>query len=100
MTGLGKSCPSTAFPCPAAIADSWDPENAERMGKAIGEECAAYGVDVLLGPGTQPEEGSALRTEFRIFFRGSPAVRKDGGFLYPGNPGIRNGCMPQALCLE
>jgi beta-glucosidase len=67
MTGLGKSCPSTAFPCPAAIADSWDPENAERMGKAIGEECAAYGVDVLLGPALNLKRDPRCGRNFEYF---------------------------------
>ena len=50
VLGLGKSYPSTAFPTAVTIADSWNEENAEKMGKAIGEECRIYGVAVLLGP--------------------------------------------------
>ena len=50
VLGLGQSCPSTAFPTSVSVANSWDPENAERMGRAIGEECRAYDVQVLLGP--------------------------------------------------
>lgn len=48
--GLGKSCPSTAFPASVNIANSWNRENARRMGEAIGRECRAYDVQVLLGP--------------------------------------------------
>ena len=48
--GLGKSCPSTAFPASVNIANSWDKEISRRMGEAIGKECRAYDVQVLLGP--------------------------------------------------
>ena len=48
--GLGKSYPSTAFPTSVTIANSWNTENARRMGEAIGKECRAYNVQVLLGP--------------------------------------------------
>lgn len=48
--GLGKSCPSTAFPAGVNIANSWNRENARCMGEAIGKECRAYDVQVLLGP--------------------------------------------------
>ncbi len=48
--GLGLALPSTAFPASVNIANSWDPANAEKMGRAIGEECIRYDVDVLLAP--------------------------------------------------
>lgn len=48
--GLGNSHPSTAFPASVNIANGWSTENARRMGDAIGKECRAYDVQVLLGP--------------------------------------------------
>ena len=48
--GLGTAYPATAFPASVCIANSWDTENAEKMGRAIGEECVLYDVDVLLAP--------------------------------------------------
>lgn len=48
--GLGSSHPSTAFPASVNIANGWNAENARRMGEAIGKECRAYDVQVLLGP--------------------------------------------------
>ena len=50
VMGLGKSKPSTAFPTSVTIANGWNPEHAEKMGRAIGEECVEYDVQVLLGP--------------------------------------------------
>ena len=42
---------SSSFPGVLALASSWNKELAEEFGKAIGEECKALGVDILLGPG-------------------------------------------------
>lgn len=48
--GLGLALPSTAFPASVNIANSWNIEIAEQMGRAIGMECLDYDVDVLLAP--------------------------------------------------
>jgi beta-glucosidase len=42
---------STAFPCPSALAATWNIELANQYAKSIGEECRAGGIAVLLGPG-------------------------------------------------
>lgn len=49
--GLGTSLPSTCFPTAAALAASWDTALVEEVGRAIGEECQALDVQVVLGPG-------------------------------------------------
>jgi beta-glucosidase len=46
-----KSLPATAFPTYSCLAATWDVELAHAMGIALGEECIALNVDVLLGPG-------------------------------------------------
>lgn len=45
---VGKT---TSFPCELALAATWDPELAYDYAKSIGEECQAWGINVLLGPG-------------------------------------------------
>lgn len=45
---VGKS---TAFPGTIALAATWNPGLAYTYAKSIGEECRAWGVSVLLGPG-------------------------------------------------
>lgn len=45
------SLPSTCFPTGSALASSWDRDLIEGVGRALGEECLAEDVQVLLGPG-------------------------------------------------
>lgn len=42
---------STAFPAPIMLAATFNPELARAYGEAVGEECRAGGVELLLGPG-------------------------------------------------
>lgn len=48
--GLNPSLPATCFPAASAIACSWNTRLCEEIGELLGEEAAAQGVDVLLGP--------------------------------------------------
>lgn len=48
--GLSESVPATCFPPAVALGSSLDPELAEQVGVALGEECRAEDVAVLLGP--------------------------------------------------
>lgn len=49
--GLGDSVPATCFPTESALAASWDTTLLREVGAAIGAECQALGVQVLLAPG-------------------------------------------------
>ncbi|WP_408957675.1 beta-glucosidase [Natrinema sp. 74] len=49
VRALGEQ--ATAFPSSIALAASWNPDLARRFGTALGREAAAYGQDVVLGPG-------------------------------------------------
>jgi len=40
----------TAFPVATLIASSWDPVIARKVGKAMGAEARAYGIDIILAP--------------------------------------------------
>jgi len=48
--GLNNSVPATCFPSGSALAASWDRDLIEKVGEAIGEECIAEDVQILLGP--------------------------------------------------
>ncbi|HWZ18627.1 MAG TPA: glycoside hydrolase family 3 C-terminal domain-containing protein [Ktedonobacteraceae bacterium] len=49
--GLGSSFAATCFPTANTLACSWDTALVEEVGEALGEECLALDVQVLLGPG-------------------------------------------------
>ena len=42
--------PATAFPVGICMGSTWNPALIEKLGKALGKECQAFGVEVLLGP--------------------------------------------------
>lgn len=49
--GIGNSLPATCFPTASLLGATWDPDILEEVGAALGRECRAQGVGVLLGPG-------------------------------------------------
>ena len=65
--GLGGSVPATCFPTAATMANSWDPELGEELGKALGEEAASQGVNVLLGPGLNIKRSPFCGRNFEYF---------------------------------
>ena len=65
--GLNPSVPATCFPTSATVANSWDPELGEAVGAAMGEEAAAQGVSVLLGPGLNIKRSPLCGRNFEYF---------------------------------
>ena len=48
--GVNESIEAVCFPTAVCVASTFDTEAAEEMGRLLGEECLAEGVDVLLAP--------------------------------------------------
>ncbi|MDR3123593.1 MAG: glycoside hydrolase family 3 C-terminal domain-containing protein [Treponema sp.] len=65
--GLNASLPATCFPTASAMANSWDPELGEELGRRLGEEAAAQGVQVLLGPGLNIKRSPLCGRNFEYF---------------------------------
>ncbi len=65
--GLNASLPATCFPTAATIANSWDEELGETLGKTLGEEAMAEGVNVLLGPGLNIKRSPLCGRNFEYF---------------------------------
>ena len=65
--GLNPSEPATCFPTAATMANSWDPALGEAVGRALGEETAAYRVNVLLGPGLNTKRSPLCGRSFEYF---------------------------------
>ena len=58
---------STAFPCPLMLASTFNPNMVRRYATAVGEECRAGGIEVLLGPGVNITRNSQCGRNFEYF---------------------------------
>ena len=65
--GLNESLPATCFPTAATIANSWSEELGEELGRTIGEEALAEGVNILLGPGLNIKRSPLCGRNFEYF---------------------------------
>ena len=65
--GLTSSVPATCFPSAAGLASSWDKDLARQVGGALGEECQAEDVAVLLGPGVNIKRSPLGGRNFEYF---------------------------------
>lgn len=65
--GLNPSLPATCFPAPASLANAWDEALEEEVGRHLGAEAAALGVDVLLGPGLNTKRSPLCGRNFEYF---------------------------------
>ena len=65
--GLNASLPATCFPTAATMSNSWDPELGTEVGKALGEEAMAMGVNILLGPGMNIKRSPLCGRNFEYF---------------------------------
>ncbi|KAE8129608.1 MULTISPECIES: glycoside hydrolase family 3 C-terminal domain-containing protein [Bifidobacterium] len=65
--GLGASKPATCFPTAGTVANSWDPDLAEEMGRALGREAHDLDVNVLLGPGMNIKRNPLCGRNFEYY---------------------------------
>ena len=65
--GLNESLPATCFPTAATMANSWDPELGQELGRALGQEAAANDVHVVLGPGLNIKRSPLCGRNFEYF---------------------------------
>ena len=65
--GLNESIPATCFPTAATMANSWDPELGEELGRYLGTEAAANDVNILLGPGLNIKRSPLCGRNFEYF---------------------------------
>lgn len=49
--GVRNKTKSTFYPCGVSLAATWNPVVAQAVGRGLGLDCKARGVDILLGPG-------------------------------------------------
>lgn len=65
--GLNESVPATCFPSGAGLACSWDRKLMEKVGIALGEECQAEKVSILLGPAANIKRSPLCGRNFEYF---------------------------------
>lgn len=65
--GLNASVPATCYPTAATMANSWDLELGEAVGRHLGVEAASQGVHVLLGPGLNIKRSPLCGRNFEYF---------------------------------
>jgi beta-glucosidase len=65
--GLNKSVPATCFPSGSALASSWNRELIKKVGIALGEECQAENVAILLGPAANIKRSPLCGRNFEYF---------------------------------
>ncbi len=97
---VNLSLPSTCFPTASLSACSWDRDLLREMGAAIAAEALQEGVSIVLGPGCQYQAQSAVREEFRVFFRRPVPGRRDGGCLDRRTAKPGGWRFAQALCRQ
>lgn len=62
-----RSLPATCFPTASCLASTWETALLRQVGAALGEEAAALGVDVLLGPGINMKRDPRCGRNFEYF---------------------------------
>jgi len=65
--GLNDSVPATCFPTASALASTWDRDLVFQVGEALGEECLAEQVGVILGPGANIKRSPLCGRNFEYF---------------------------------
>lgn len=65
--GVTSSDEATCFPTSATLASSWNETTAAKAGAAIAEEALHYGINVVLGPGTNIKRNPLLGRNFEYF---------------------------------
>lgn len=65
--GLNQSVPATCFPSAVGLASTWNRELIGQVGKALGKECQAENVAVLLGPGANIKRSPLCGRNFEYF---------------------------------
>jgi len=65
--GYGDQLPATCFPTASALAATWDVNLIYKVGQALGDECQALDVNVLLGPGVNIKRSVLGGRNFEFF---------------------------------
>lgn len=62
-----QSLPATCFPTASCLSATWDVDLLHEVGQALGEECIALNVDVILGPSNNMKRTPLCGRNFEYF---------------------------------
>lgn len=79
--GYGDQMSATCFPTASALAATWDLDLIYKVGQALGEECQALDVNVLLGPGVNIKRSTLGGRNFE-FFSEDPVLSGEMGAAF------------------
>ena len=79
--GYGDQHPATCFPTASALSATWNTDLIYQVGQALGEECQALGVNILLGPGVNIKRSVLGGRNFE-FFSEDPVLSGELGAAY------------------
>ena len=79
--GINKSIETVCYPSAAALASSFDRSVMTRLGQALGQECQAEDVAMLLGPGLNIKRSPLCGRNFE-YFSEDPCVAGEMGAAY------------------
>ncbi|WP_439183853.1 glycoside hydrolase family 3 C-terminal domain-containing protein [Carboxylicivirga taeanensis] len=79
--GYGDQHPATCFPTASALSATWDTDLIYKVGQALGEECQALDVNVLLGPGVNIKRSVLGGRNFE-YFSEDPVLSGELGAAY------------------
>lgn len=65
--GLNRSIPATCFPTAATLANSWDVDMVEEVGRTLAKECLHERVSIILGPGLNIKRNPLCGRNFEYF---------------------------------
>lgn len=65
--GINESVKAVCFPTSSAVASSFDPSLARKIGQTLGKECQAFGVSMLLGPGVNIKRSPLCGRNFEYY---------------------------------
>ncbi|TLX76863.1 glycosyl hydrolase [Labilibacter sediminis] len=79
--GYGDQIPATCFPTASALSATWDVDLVYKVGQALGTECQALDVNVLLGPGVNIKRSVLGGRNFE-YFSEDPILSGELGAAY------------------
>ena len=79
--GINKSIETVCYPTAAALASSFDRDVMKQLGEALGQECQAENVAMLLGPGLNIKRSPLCGRNFE-YFSEDPCLAGEMGAAY------------------